>query len=1059
MRGLYIGIGGTGDEILARLKDKVFATAGTLPDTLQFRLIDTEAEDYRKNKGARLGGEGSATAIAGNEYLQLQDDPPGTFLDLTRKVARDPQSVAEMARWYRADLFQENLPAADYNLVRGAGQHRQFARMGVFLNKQRLVNMLRHAMENCGGGQGELPIWIVGSVAGGTGAGLYMDLALLARLVAEELRLRFRIIGAAVLPDAYQDVNIDGARAYAVVRELERFQAPVANEYRGRFSEHQDGIRFAVEYDTGTRVRLTDKLFDNLVFYNRECKNDDDRKSYFSEIADGLNLLLDETAGDQIFREWINAREGAATSFNSHRIFLPIRLYERQFVLDAALGLANGLLPRDPATQALRVGSGDDRRMEAQQILGEELFALFRILKAPGNDQERRDLSEKMKASFIVNEMLGFANPAGVFGQSIGADREGAAKRLFADIFEDIRTIRDLKEDFDDSKTRVQAEVALRRRNYEGDGKDSFNASLAAIRPLIREQIQSSIDTSIRKYLGSQRAHEEALGRTNRVIHNLSGSMADLRRNLEQVVADDGTQLERARGREKDVRVALEVLKKRLLGWKGQLADTEEDYLNAVNEVNQWLQRERLVNFIRDLIKDADGYLKSWLQGMAHWQEAILRVIQEATDEGNEIAERLDRQTKVRSASMGLKNDTTMDGYRDALREKCLLDPQTNKSFVEDLLPRLTWKPGDRPQDLALEGWPERELLAARDFAKTLVGDLSRRIAERVGQFEGMANYLKWLRDEKRDPVIGLADRLRTVTSEFLDQRPTSDTRKLLLLHGDIWNRERDGENALDTVYNALAGDSNMSGKITHNLTGTEGVSLFKDRNVLAVLMVDNAIPYQEIRVMERMRSQYLAVRDEDHPEWRAQTYHIFRCDQEAWRMEHAQVVETRDTHFPEIPGQLCRLLDDPKSVETFTKALVTGVVRGQPVATGGRVWVCGPVTEQGPKRLIFLNDPDDDKDPKDLLRALVTFAMDRNDRRRRIRGAIDLRRIQGWMEEALTAAGKTLEEIALAFKDAEPDLFELRLDEGPDGAEIGKDAFLALILNHHLGAYLGTQG
>ena len=101
MRALYIGIGGTGDEILVRLKDKVYATAGAIPQTLQFRLIDTEAEDYRKTKGARLGGEGSRTAIEGNEYLQLQDDPPGTFADYTRKVARNPRSLPEMARWWR----------------------------------------------------------------------------------------------------------------------------------------------------------------------------------------------------------------------------------------------------------------------------------------------------------------------------------------------------------------------------------------------------------------------------------------------------------------------------------------------------------------------------------------------------------------------------------------------------------------------------------------------------------------------------------------------------------------------------------------------------------------------------------------------------------------------------------------------------------------------------------------------------------------------------------------------------------------------------------------------
>lgn len=250
-------------------------------------MIDTEADDHRKNKGARLGGEGSATAIEGNEYLQLQDDPPGTFADYTRKVARDPQTMAEMARWYRADLFQENLSNADFNLVRGAGQHRQFARMGAFLNKQRVVSMLRYAMENCGHADGELPIWIIGSVAGGTGAGLYMDLALLARLVAEQMGLRFRIIGAAVLPDAYKDVDIDGARAYAVIRELERFQAPVETEYRGRISEQEDGIRFSVDYDSSTRVSLTDKLFDNLVFYNRECKSADGRKSIFPKSPTG----------------------------------------------------------------------------------------------------------------------------------------------------------------------------------------------------------------------------------------------------------------------------------------------------------------------------------------------------------------------------------------------------------------------------------------------------------------------------------------------------------------------------------------------------------------------------------------------------------------------------------------------------------------------------------------------------------------------------------------------------------------------------------------------------
>lgn len=1057
IRGLFIGIGGTGDEILARLKDKVFATVGRIPPGLQFRLIDTEADDYRKSRGAKLGGDGSATAIDRNEYLQLKDDPPGTFSDYTRKVARDPKSVAEIARWYRADLFEENLPSADFNLQRGAGQHRQFSRMGMYLNKQRVVGMLRYALEQCGGGEGELPIWIIGSVAGGTGAGLYMDLALLARLVSEEMHMSRRIIGAAVLPDVYKDVTIDGARAYAVIRELERFQAPVETEYRGRLSEHQDGIRFSVEYDSGTQVNLTDKLFDNLVFYNRECKDNEDRMNYFSEIADGLNLLLDHTAGNQIFREWINAKEGAATSFNSHRIFLPIRLYERQFVLDAAMDVANGLLPRD-SDGVLLAGSDDDRRRDADQILEDELFSVFRTLHAAVTERERTDLSDQMTPAFIVNDMLGFANPLGVFREPIGEARERAAQRLYAEVFAEVLTARDLKESFDDSRARVLAEVEQRRRDYDGDGLGSFRASLSAVKPLIEDRVRESIDESINKYLGRQRAAEQALGRTNRVLFELTNAFADLRKGLEQIVANDRSELESARGEEKDARVALSELEKSLFGWKGVLADAEEQYISAADLVSQWLQREELVAYLRQLIQVAETHLASWREGLQGWQKAILEVVTRASDENSEIAQRLDRQTKIRSASIGMSNTVDMDGYRDELRGRCLINPDSGRSFVDDLMVSLTWKPGQRPEDIVLEGWPGRGTLEARDFPGVLVDLFRGHVAKRVREFEGMGRYLKWIRDDRRQPLSNISDRLSSVTRNFLDQRQTSDTRKLLLLHGDAWNRERDGDNAFDTIYNAMAGGHDMANKIQHNLE-QDGVILFEDRNVLAVLMSDNAIPYQEIAAFERMRRDYLAVRDEDHPEWRAETYHLFRCDQEAWRIEHKLVVETRDTHFPEIPGNLCRLLDDPKSVELFVKSLASGVIRAQPVGLGGTVWVCGPVGEDDPKRLIFLNDPNDDKDPRDLLRALVTFTMDGNDRRRRTRGPIDARRVQGWIEETLVGQGTTLEDAAESFRADHPELFETRLSEAPTGAEIGKDAFLSLVLNHYMRPTHGARG
>lgn len=492
-------------------------------------------------------------------------------------------------------------------------------------------------------------------------------------------------------------------------------------------------------------------------------------------------------------------------------------------------------------------------------------------------------------------------------------------------------------------------------------------------------------------------------------------------------------------------------LEKKFFGWRGQLADTEEEYLSAAHEVNQWHQRERLTELLRETVQVAEQQVTRWMEGMQGWQASILRVVQEANDEASDIAARLDRQTKVNSTSIGLKNTVDMDGYREFLRKRCLLDPQTGKSFVDDILHTLTWKPGEKPQDLVLDGWPGKGALAARDFPKALLDYLSSRISERMRQLDGMSNYLKWLRDEKRDDVAALADELHKVTRRFLDEKHTSATRKFLLLHGDSWNRERDGENAFDAVYNGLAGDANIAGKITHNLTGADGVNLFKDRNVLAVLMADNVIPYSDIRVMRQMRDSYVAVRNEDYPQWRAETYHLFRCDQEAWRIEHDQVVATRDTRFPEIPGSLSRLLDEPQRVELFAKALATGIIRGHPLAGTGQVWVCGPAAEQDPRQLIFLNDPDDESDPRDLLRALVTFVMDRNDRRRHRRGRLDIAEIQGWIEGHFAAQGKRLDEMVKAFREAKPTLFQLRLEDRADGSRIGNEGFIALILNHYL--------
>ena len=545
MRALFIGIGGTGDQILTRLKDRVYATLGEIPDTLQFRLLDTESDETRQQLGARLGDEDSALGIAGNEYVQLKDNPLGHLFELTEQLAGRPDQNPALSGWYRADEFITHLPAADFNLTRGAGQHRQIARMGSFLNKDSVMNMLGAALDKCSQGQGEdeLPIWIVGSVAGGTGAGLFMDVALMVRGASDRNRIRKRIIGAAVLPDVFGELGIDGARAYAVLRELERFQAPVDTGYLGRV-EGADGVRFSVRYDAQTVVHLKNMLFDNLVFYNRSCNNSGARENYYSQIADGLNLLLD--AGDEINSRWINVPEGPAF-------------------------------------------------------------------------------------------------------------------------------------------------------------------------------------------------------------------------------------------------------------------------------------------------------------------------------------------------------------------------------------------------------WPEE-----------------------------------------------VADKY--------------------------------------------------------------------------TLMASLAMRYQNTDIFKALRAEYLKARNNANPGWRAQTYHVFRCDQEAWHIERQQALKTGNKDFPEIPGDLARLLDDPKLSKLFGEALISEVIREVEPGRGVRVWACGKADEDNPDRLILLNDPAADNEPRDLLRAFVTFVMDKQDRRPHRQSPLEPDAIEGWIDAQLRQSGKALKKMAQEYHTAHPERFEARPGNDEGAPAIGPDTFLALVLNHYLADLLETE-
>lgn len=1051
-RTLFIGVGGTADWILTYLKEKIRAIYGEVPSHIQFRLVDTLTPEQRINTASRLG---NAVGISPTEYLHLADQPQGSFYRLANEVAEQPSTRPHLARWFKANLFTQHLAQADFNLVLGAGQHRQFGRMGMFLNKLQVLNLVQRALQDCvPTGDGETTIWIVGSVAGGTGAGTFIDMALLARKAVEVLGGSTpRILGATVLPSVFSDVinsndpnyPYDIARAYAVMREIARFQAPVNVHDMGRDAASRKSFRFLVEYDQATRVLQDGRLFDNLVIYDQSCTNENERRSYYSQIADGMSLMLDQAVGNKLFADWINAEDGYAASFNSHRVFLPARLYEHIFCGEAVLAVIDGLLPVT-SNGAPSAGSLDDRRAEAWDILEQKSSPLFKRLARLKEKSDFDQLDRDLSPQFIVDNLLCFNNAEAEYRADANPTVKAQAQKLYRSLTEGIKKYGDPDnpDDFASSKDSVVKDVARRRQTYEGDGVNSFVEALKNVQPVVRKRLEVYLDEALIAALRLRPATAEGLGCLVIIRNELAKALNQCRERAQKLGTDHRARLQTRQGEEAATREDIQMAKKPLFG-KGELPRKQQAYFDAVDAAQAHWQRIRLMEWIEDLIKVAQERLDRWQENTTDWQRALDGLRQDTKNALGDIHAELQHHTlTVQSSSLGITNRPDMDGYLDVLRTRCLVDPRTSAPLPQLLMGGLKWRHDDA-NGLQLAGWPKRGELAPREFNAALREALVPPIAENMRRHDGMANYLEWLQDKKDNAIGELVSLLERAIQGLVDHQTTTPTRQFLFLHGDQWIPERNlGEDMFQRVYNQLSANPNISNRgLLHNLHDAYGNILFQDKNVIALLVSDKRIDYQTIPVMGNMRQSYLSVRakDQDQLPWRTQAYHLFRCEQEVFEIERRQAKQTGYDNLPLLLGKYYPVLDEPDRVVCFVQALVTGVVREIEVGIGQKEWVIGPRDSANP---VWLTEGGGD-----VFRALVTFVQDKKDRRMNMVADLRLDTAKAWIEQA--AIGKAWGEWVLEFRDKHRDDWLNPGGISEDSYDNPRKAFIALVLDYYL--------
>ncbi|OGF63692.1 MAG: hypothetical protein A2Y62_09465 [Candidatus Fischerbacteria bacterium RBG_13_37_8] len=264
-----IGIGGTGIHAMLFMKQKLLKTCGEIPPMIKFLGIDTADKDALETKDGVI-------ELSEGEFLKIEVKNPASLIRTNKEVKE----------WIPDDIPK-------FALTSGAKQVRALGRLALFANSSRLEAKLQGLLSSIRDYRIErvskyelfsenIMVNIVCSLAGGTGAGCFLDVAMLIR---ENLKTTDKLMGYFLLPDIFTTKpateNVE-PNAYAAIKEI--------NYFFSSGSRHR--------YMLGGKERCIEGgLFNGVYLINKLNK----RSVEYSNIKDleeflGLGLFLHSSA-------------------------------------------------------------------------------------------------------------------------------------------------------------------------------------------------------------------------------------------------------------------------------------------------------------------------------------------------------------------------------------------------------------------------------------------------------------------------------------------------------------------------------------------------------------------------------------------------------------------------------------------------------------------------------------------------------------------------------------------------------------------------------------------
>jgi hypothetical protein len=219
--------------------------------------------------------------------------------------------LKQIGQWYQAERWLSNQAPATFILDDGAGRLRQFGRMAVYKDilGQEAGSLIWTALRNAIQGvraatseQRRLEIVVVGSFAGGTGSGMFIDIALILRMLAQQLGVHHVLRGFFALPSVFTTApgKQMKARSFAAWRELNRFMVVNPDFPMPMITYVEDNPTFRIQPDQ--------RLFDACYLVDGKSGGqpiaEEAKYGVFPMLAETVSAILDKEAG-AAYTEWI----------------------------------------------------------------------------------------------------------------------------------------------------------------------------------------------------------------------------------------------------------------------------------------------------------------------------------------------------------------------------------------------------------------------------------------------------------------------------------------------------------------------------------------------------------------------------------------------------------------------------------------------------------------------------------------------------------------------------------------------------------------------------------